>query len=200
MSANKVEEKLFQNRYRVDAGRPHISIKNPELCTKPVRPALHRMLPGGLLYAGGQRPRDADHRWLPGMRHLSRDLHRAPQRRLGISAGRLRHPVQVRLSAPAGTGARDTFGPRTGHRRDGPPPASVRQNDARTLARHLQQQPVHALHEARRIVQRRRLRRAEPARTAPRPNRRSAGSRFMPHHHRVLRIDFEDRLARLGTC
>ena len=23
----KVEEKLFQNRYRVDAGRPHIAIK-----------------------------------------------------------------------------------------------------------------------------------------------------------------------------
>ena len=31
MSA-RVEEKLFQNRYRVDAGHPHISIKNPEHC------------------------------------------------------------------------------------------------------------------------------------------------------------------------
>lgn len=28
----KVEEKLFQNRYRVDAGRPHIAIKDPEIC------------------------------------------------------------------------------------------------------------------------------------------------------------------------
>jgi ferredoxin like protein len=28
----KVEEKLFQNRYRVDAGRPHINIKNPTTC------------------------------------------------------------------------------------------------------------------------------------------------------------------------
>lgn len=28
-----VEEKLFQNRYRVDAGRPHISIKNEAACT-----------------------------------------------------------------------------------------------------------------------------------------------------------------------
>lgn len=27
-----VEEKLFQNRYRVDHGRPHISIKDPEVC------------------------------------------------------------------------------------------------------------------------------------------------------------------------
>lgn len=25
----KVEDKLFQNRYRVDAGRPHIKIKSP---------------------------------------------------------------------------------------------------------------------------------------------------------------------------
>ena len=28
----KVEEKLFQNRYRVDTGRPHIDIADPELC------------------------------------------------------------------------------------------------------------------------------------------------------------------------
>ena len=28
----KVEEKLFQNRYRVDAGRPHITIKDPQIC------------------------------------------------------------------------------------------------------------------------------------------------------------------------
>jgi ferredoxin like protein len=33
MSANaKVEEKLFQNRYRVDGGRPHIQIKDAEVC------------------------------------------------------------------------------------------------------------------------------------------------------------------------
>ncbi|MDZ4291984.1 MAG: ferredoxin family protein, partial [Hydrogenophaga sp.] len=30
--AVNVEEKLFQNRYRVDAGRPHIQIKDPEIC------------------------------------------------------------------------------------------------------------------------------------------------------------------------
>lgn len=29
---SKVEEKLFQNRYLVDEGNPHISIKNPEIC------------------------------------------------------------------------------------------------------------------------------------------------------------------------
>jgi len=28
-----VEEKLFQNRYRVDAGRPHIKIKDADVCT-----------------------------------------------------------------------------------------------------------------------------------------------------------------------
>ena len=28
----KIEEKLFQNRYRVDEGRPHIHIINPEVC------------------------------------------------------------------------------------------------------------------------------------------------------------------------
>ena len=28
----KVEDKLFQNRYKVDAGHPHISIKNPDIC------------------------------------------------------------------------------------------------------------------------------------------------------------------------
>jgi ferredoxin like protein len=28
-----VEEKLFQNRYRVDTGRPHIKIKDANICT-----------------------------------------------------------------------------------------------------------------------------------------------------------------------
>lgn len=28
----KVEEKLFENRYRVDEGRAHIQIKEPEIC------------------------------------------------------------------------------------------------------------------------------------------------------------------------
>jgi ferredoxin like protein len=30
--AVKVEDKLFQNRYRVDAGRPHIKIKDANVC------------------------------------------------------------------------------------------------------------------------------------------------------------------------
>ncbi len=29
---SKVEEKLYQNRYLVDEGNPHIQIKNPEIC------------------------------------------------------------------------------------------------------------------------------------------------------------------------
>lgn len=29
---SKVEEKLFENRYRVDEGRPHIRIVNADLC------------------------------------------------------------------------------------------------------------------------------------------------------------------------
>jgi len=28
----KVEEKLFQNRYKVDTGRPHIQIVDPDVC------------------------------------------------------------------------------------------------------------------------------------------------------------------------
>ncbi|MBZ0093343.1 MAG: ferredoxin family protein [Burkholderiales bacterium] len=32
MTAQKVEEKLFQNRYLVDADNPHIRIKDPEVC------------------------------------------------------------------------------------------------------------------------------------------------------------------------
>ncbi len=28
----KVEEKLFQNRYRVDVDHPHVSIRRPEVC------------------------------------------------------------------------------------------------------------------------------------------------------------------------
>lgn len=32
MSQAKVEEKLFQDRYRVDTGRPHIRIKNARVC------------------------------------------------------------------------------------------------------------------------------------------------------------------------
>lgn len=28
----QVEEKLFQNRYRVDVGRPHVSIRDPAYC------------------------------------------------------------------------------------------------------------------------------------------------------------------------
>jgi ferredoxin like protein len=35
----KVEEKLYQNRYRIDAGRPHITIKEPQTCA--TRCALH---------------------------------------------------------------------------------------------------------------------------------------------------------------
>lgn len=29
----KVEDKLYQNRYRVDEGRPHIAVKDPARCT-----------------------------------------------------------------------------------------------------------------------------------------------------------------------
>ena len=29
---SKIEEKLFQNRYLVDEGNPHISIKNQDVC------------------------------------------------------------------------------------------------------------------------------------------------------------------------
>ena len=32
MMTAKVEERLFQNRYRVDSSRPHINIIDPEIC------------------------------------------------------------------------------------------------------------------------------------------------------------------------
>ncbi|PMS31193.1 ferredoxin like protein [Trinickia symbiotica] len=31
--AVNIEEKLFQNRYRVDTGRPHVQIRNADVCT-----------------------------------------------------------------------------------------------------------------------------------------------------------------------
>lgn len=34
---SKIEEKLFQNRYRVDEGRPHISIINKDVCATKCR-------------------------------------------------------------------------------------------------------------------------------------------------------------------
>jgi ferredoxin like protein len=33
MSTVKVEEKLFQNRYKVDGGKPHIEIKDQRVCS-----------------------------------------------------------------------------------------------------------------------------------------------------------------------
>ena len=35
--AVNVEEKLFQNRYKVDHGRPHIHIKDPSICANDCR-------------------------------------------------------------------------------------------------------------------------------------------------------------------
>jgi ferredoxin like protein len=34
MNAIKVEDKLYQNRYLVDEGRPHIAIINPQVCVE----------------------------------------------------------------------------------------------------------------------------------------------------------------------
>jgi ferredoxin-like protein FixX len=41
-----VEEKLFQNRYKVDHGRPHIRIKDAAVCANDCKPGLHLRLPG----------------------------------------------------------------------------------------------------------------------------------------------------------
>ena len=95
----KVEEKLFQNRYKVDAGRAHIEIVDADVCQLAVQiEALHLLLPGLVLHQGGRRSGDADHRRLPRVRHLPRDLQRARERALGLSARRLRHPIQIRLA------------------------------------------------------------------------------------------------------
>lgn len=42
-----VEEKLFQNRYRIDAGRPHIRIKDPSACASCALKACTVCCPAG---------------------------------------------------------------------------------------------------------------------------------------------------------
>lgn len=90
-----VEEKLFQNRYRVDAGRPHILIKGPGHLRTLRNEALHRVLSGGLLATRGRQGRSGRGR-LPRVRHMPHRV-RSGQRRLELSAGRVRYPFQVRL-------------------------------------------------------------------------------------------------------
>jgi len=66
-----VEEKLFQNRYKVDHGRPHIQIKNPEVCrTQCNKAQACTFVCPALLQGRRQRRRHPDHRRLPGMRQL----------------------------------------------------------------------------------------------------------------------------------
>jgi ferredoxin like protein len=35
--SNRIEEKLFQNRYMVDAGRPHIKVKEHDVPSEPLK-------------------------------------------------------------------------------------------------------------------------------------------------------------------
>ena len=44
---DNIEEKLFQNRYRVDVGRPHIRVKKAELCERCERKACVVCCPAG---------------------------------------------------------------------------------------------------------------------------------------------------------
>ncbi len=37
--SSKVEERLFENRYRVDEGHAHVSIKDPDVCQTCATPA-----------------------------------------------------------------------------------------------------------------------------------------------------------------
>lgn len=37
-AAARIEEKLFQNRYRVDSERPHIAMKDPAVCADQCKP------------------------------------------------------------------------------------------------------------------------------------------------------------------
>ncbi|PRX26164.1 hypothetical protein B0G75_120122 [Paraburkholderia sp. BL18I3N2] len=61
-------EKLFQNRYRVDVGRPHVHIKNVEVCTNDFAKKNCTFVYPALLSEGEQRLGHADYRRLPGMR------------------------------------------------------------------------------------------------------------------------------------
>src|ERR1035441_8363113 len=60
--------------------------------------AVYILLSGVLLHPGRRRPGHVDHRRLSGMWYLPRDLQRASQRAVGLSAWRLRHLVQIRLN------------------------------------------------------------------------------------------------------
>ena len=60
-------------------GRPHIQIKDADVCSNECRVAgLHLCLPGRPATRPKATARDPDHRRLPGVRQLPRDLHRAP--------------------------------------------------------------------------------------------------------------------------
>ena len=51
-----VQDKLFQNRYKVDAGRPHIRIRAPEVCANDCRDqACTFVCPAGCYSAEGNR-------------------------------------------------------------------------------------------------------------------------------------------------
>lgn len=49
----KVEEKLFQNRYKVDSGKPHIQIKDAEVCRQCNSQACTVCCPAGCWTAEG---------------------------------------------------------------------------------------------------------------------------------------------------
>ncbi|QXE07381.1 hypothetical protein BJG93_32355 (plasmid) [Paraburkholderia sprentiae WSM5005] len=66
--AVNIEEKLFQNRYRVDVGRLHVHIKNVELCTNDFAGKSCTFVCPASLSEGQQRLGHADYRRLAGLR------------------------------------------------------------------------------------------------------------------------------------
>ncbi len=98
----RVEDKLFQNRYLVDAGRPHIKVRPHETPSANLL-ALTRVCPAKCYEETdtGQVEISADGCMECGtcprpVRSLGRD-------RVGLSARRFRRPVQVRLTLRPGS-------------------------------------------------------------------------------------------------
>ena len=64
MIAVNVEEKLFQNRYKVDHGRPHIQIKDADVCKNEcVSQSCTYVCPASCYKAEGNRAGTPRPRW-----------------------------------------------------------------------------------------------------------------------------------------
>ena len=94
LEAARVEEKLYQNRYLVDVGKPHIVIEPQERSSQNLL-AMTTLCPAGCYVenSAGHAGR------LSGMRRLPRPVRALGRHPLELSQRRLRPAVQIRLMA-----------------------------------------------------------------------------------------------------